>query len=162
MIHSARNGTFIVLVTFGIALLLSILPLPEWARLYRPQWLSLVLIYWCLALPHRYGVGTGFIAGLTLDVLTGTLLGQHALGMSIIAYITVVSHQRVRVFPFWQQAIGVLSLVLFEHLLSLWVMGIANNTVPTFDYWIAPAIDALLWPWVYVTLRDIHHRFKVM
>lgn len=155
----ANRTGLAIFVTFCVALLLVILPLPEWARPYRPQWVSLTLIYWSMAQPHRIGVGVGFSIGLLLDALTGTLLGQHALALSIIAYIAVAVHQRVRVFPFWQQAIVVLVLLLLDHLLSLWIMGIANNIVPPLTYWVAPIIGAMLWPWVFVTLRDLEHRF---
>ena len=102
------RGTWVILITFLVAMLLMILPLPEWARPFRPQWVTLTLVYWCIALPHRFGVGTGFSLGIVLDVLTGTLLGQHALGLSLVAFIAVQLHARIRVFPFWQQSLAVI------------------------------------------------------
>ena len=69
------------------------------------------MLYWAIALPHRVGVGSGFIVGIVLDVLTGTLLGQHALGLSIVTFIAIQLHQRIRVFPFWQQSLGMLVLL---------------------------------------------------
>lgn len=158
---SGSRGAWIIVVTFIIAILMMILPLPEWARTYRPQWVTLTLIYWCIALPHRVGVGSGFITGLLLDVLTGTLLGQHALGLSLVAFISMQMHQRIRVFPLWQQALGVFILLLLEHLLALWVMGATDQIPPGLDYWVVPLIGALLWPWVFVTLRDVRRRFKI-
>lgn len=155
------RGLGIIWATFGIALLLTILPLPEWARPLRPQWVSLVLIYWCLALPHRISVGTGFVLGLLLDVLTGTLLGQHALGLSLVAYLAVQLHARIRVFPLWQQALAVLVLLTMEQILSFWVMAITGQSPPGLQYWAIPLIGALLWPWNFVTLRNIRRHFKV-
>ncbi len=155
------RGVGVVWLTLGVALLLMILPLPEWARAFRPQWAVLVLIYWCLALPHRISVGTGFVLGLLLDVLTGTLLGQHALGLSLVAYLTVQLHARIRVFPLWQQAFAVLVLLVLEHLLSLWVMTAIGQAPPALRYWAIPLVGALLWPWVFVTLRNVRRQFKV-
>lgn len=155
------RGLGIIWLTFGIALLLTILPLPEWARPLRPQWVSLVLIYWCLALPHRISVGTGFTLGLLLDVLTGTLLGQHALGLSLVAYLAVQLHARIRVFPLWQQALAVLVLLTMEQILSFWVIAIIGQRPPELQYWAIPLIGALLWPWTFVTLRNIRRHFKV-
>ncbi len=155
------RGSSVVWLSLGAALLLMILPLPEWARAFRPQWAVLVLIYWCLALPHRVSVGTGFLLGLLLDVLTGTLLGQHALGLSLVAYLAVQLHARIRVFPLWQQAFAVLVLLVMEHMLSLWVMAATGQATPTLRYWAAPLVGALLWPWVFVTLRNVRRRFKV-
>lgn len=155
------RGLWVVAATFAIALFLAILPLPDWARLFRPQWVALTLIYWCLALPHRISVGTGFILGLLLDVLTGTLLGQHALGLSLTAFIAVQLHARIRVFPLWQQALAVLLLLTIDHMLSLWVMGATGRAAPSLLYWAVPLVGAVLWPWVFVTLRNLRRHFRI-
>ena len=156
-----RRGTSVIVVTFLIAIVLAVMPLPEWARLYRPQWVTLVLIYWTLALPQRVGVAVGFVLGILLDALTGTLLGQHALALSLIAYITLKTHQRVRLFPLWQQAVFVLSLLLLERLLAATAMGAAGRGTPDAAFWLATVAGALLWPWAYFILRDLRRRFRV-
>jgi rod shape-determining protein MreD len=161
MMPGRSSGGLAILASFCVALVLTILPLPDWAQPYRPQWVTLVLIYWTLALPHRVGVGIGFLNGIALDVLTGTLLGQHALGLSIVAFATLKLHQRVRVFPLWQQSLVVLVLLVVEHLLALWVMGAIKEKPPGLVYWAVPPIGALLWPWIFVILRDIRRRFHV-
>lgn len=156
-----NQSWLVILVTVCIAMLLTILPMPDWARPFRPQWVTLVLLYWAIALPHRVGVGSGFVAGIVLDVLTGTLLGQHALGLSVVVFIAIQLHQRIRVFPFWQQSLGVLVLLTVEHLLALWVIGATRGHAPGLSYWTVPLIGALLWPWVFVTLRKVRRHFKV-
>ena len=80
-----HHGGTLILLTFAAAMLLTIIPLSDGFRALRPDWVALTLIFWCLALPDRVSVGSGFIAGLLLDVLTGTLLGQHALALSLVA-----------------------------------------------------------------------------
>jgi rod shape-determining protein MreD len=156
------NGRLAILITLCAAMLLTILPMPEWARPFRPQWVTLVMLYWAIALPHRIGVGSGFLAGIVLDVLTGTLLGQHALGLSVVIFIAIQLHRRIRVFPFWQQSLGILVLLVIEHLLALWVMGATRGVTPGLVYWTVPLIGALLWPWIFVTLRKIRRQFKVV
>ena len=42
-----------VLLSIVAAIMLTIVPLPEAMLPYRPDWVALVLIYWCLALPER-------------------------------------------------------------------------------------------------------------
>lgn len=156
-----RRGTAVIVVTLLIAIVLAVMPLPEWARLYRPQWVTLVLIYWTLALPQRVGVTVGFSLGILLDALTGTLLGQHALSLSLIAYITLKTHQRVRLFPLWQQSVFVLSMLLLERLLTAIAMGVAGRGVAGVEFWLASVVGALLWPWAYFILRDLRRRFRV-
>ena len=158
---SGGGGRLVIVATLCIAMLLTILPMPEWARPFRPQWVTLVMLYWAIALPHRVGVGSGFVAGIILDVLTGTLLGQHALGLSVVTFVAIQLHQRIRVFPFWQQSLGILILLVIEHLLALWVTGATRGISPGLIYWSVPLIGALLWPWVFVTLRKVRRHFKV-
>ena len=144
-----------------VALVLTIMPLPLWAQDYRPQWVALMLIYWCLALPERIGVATAWGLGIMQDVVSGALLGQHALSLSVLAFLTVRLHQRIRIFPWWQQALSVLVLLLLERLLSLWVIGTAGQPTPSPRYWIACLVGMLLWPWLYIVLRDLRRRFMV-
>jgi rod shape-determining protein MreD len=160
-VNGGASSRLIIVATLCVAMLLVILPMPEWARPFRPQWVTLVLLYWVIALPHRVGVGSGFLAGIVLDVLTGTLLGQHALSLSVVAFVAIQLHQRIRVFPFWQQSLGILVLLVADHLLALWVIGATRGVTPGLIYWSVPLIGALLWPWVFVTLRKIRRHFKV-
>ena len=155
-------SNMIIFVTFFIALLLTVIPLPEWIKPYRPQWVSLVLIYWCIALPHRVGIGTGFSLGILLDTLTSTLLGQHALGMVCIAFLAIQLHMRVRTFPLWQQALGILALLLLEHLCTYVIIDMTSQTPLNYSYWFAPLVGAVLWPWVFVTLRNVRRHFRVV
>ncbi len=155
-----QNGV-VILIVFIIALGLYVMPLPVWAQDFRPQWVNLALIYWCMALPQRVGVGSAWTLGLFEDVLRGTLLGQHALGLSLTAYMMLNLHQRIRIFPLWQQSLVVFVLLLVERLLSLWVIGATGQPMPTLWYWVPTIMGMLLWPWVFIILRDIRRRFRV-
>ena len=75
MTLARHHGGSVIVFTFIVALVLTIVPLPDGLAQVRPDWVGLVLIYWCLALPDRVSVGYGFMLGLLTDVLTGTLLG---------------------------------------------------------------------------------------
>jgi len=152
---------WVIAATFVVALILAATPMPEWARYWRPEWVALALIYWCMALPQRVGVGIGWLLGLLEDVIKGALLGQHAIGMAIIAFIVVRTHQRIRVFPFVQQAIIVFFLISLSRLLVLWVKGVIGQAPGSFSYLLPALTSMLLWPWVYIILRDIRRRYKV-
>ncbi len=155
------QGGLIIFTTFLATLVLTVLPLPDWAQPLRPAWCTLVLIYWCLALPQRVGVIIGWLTGIAVDVVTETLLGQHALGLAIVAFITLKLHQRVRLFPLWQQALVVFLILALERLLYLLVAGATGHSIPGLDYWGPVFAGMLLWPWVYIVLRDVRRRFRV-
>jgi len=95
MTLSGHRGGLVIFFSIFIALVLAILPMPETMQSYRLQWTTLVLIYWCLAIPERVGVGFSFLTGIMLDIITGSLLGQHAMSLSIIAFITVKTQSDV-------------------------------------------------------------------
>ena len=161
MTPSRYRGAATIATSFLAALMLTALPLPQWAEPWRPAWVTLVLIYWCLAVPQRVGVGVGWALGLLLDVMTGTLLGQHALSLSLVAFLALRLHLRVRVLPAWQQGISVFLLVVLDRALSLWVTGIQGMPTEAKAIWAPAATSTLLWPWLYVILRDVRRRYQV-
>ncbi len=156
------SGTGAILVTFLLAGWLAILPLPDALALGRPEWLTLVLIYWVIALPHRVGVFWGFAAGLFQDVLTGSVLGQHAVALSVITYITLAMHKRLRVFLPLQQVVVVFLLVGTGSLLSYIVQNAVGRTLLPPVWVLLPAlVSALLWRPLFAVLRWVRHRFLV-
>ncbi|HYN79104.1 MAG TPA: rod shape-determining protein MreD [Lamprocystis sp. (in: g-proteobacteria)] len=158
MSEVVRRGNWAVVVSLLAAAFLSILPMPGWLDDFRPQWVVLTLIFWSLTTPDRVGVFWAFGAGLVLDVTAGALLGHHALGLAVVAYVVVELHQRLRTFPLWQQTLFVWVLLLVERLLYLWVLGATAQPTPALIYWAPTFVGAALWPWVYVVLRDLARR----
>ena len=161
MKSSKSQGMGIVALSFLVALTLAIIPLPEWARLLRPEWVSLVLIYWILALPHRIGMGVAWCMGLLLDVMRDTLLGQHALALALTAFIVIHIHQRLRLFPLWQQSIIIFILLLIQTVIIFWIKGIIGEA-PSFKYTLLPPLtSALFWSVVFILLRHVRRLYKV-
>jgi rod shape-determining protein MreD len=158
--HNTRSR-LIIATSFLAALVLSILPWPVWTEQFRPDWVALVLIYWCMALPTRVGVGTAWSVGLMLDVLYGSMLGENALAKSLIAFLAVRFHLQLRMFPRWQQAVVVLLLVAANNLLVLWIKNLAGQAPATWGYLTPSIVSMLLWPWLFVILRDIRRHGNV-
>ena len=155
------RSRLIITASFLLALVLSILPWPVWTEQFRPDWVALVLIYWCMALPTRVGVGTAWGVGLILDVLYGSMLGENALAKSLIAFLAVHFHLQLRMFPRWQQAVVVLLLVIVNNLLVLWVKHLAGQAPAAWGYLTPSIVSMLLWPWLFVILRDIRRHGNV-
>jgi len=66
MTLTRHHGGIIIVLSFAAAMLLTIIPLPDSLRTLRPDWMALTLIFWCLVLPYRVSVGSGFLVGLLL------------------------------------------------------------------------------------------------
>ena len=158
---SPPRAAWVIAVTYLAALVLSIWPLPHWAEIFRPIWVPLVTVYWCLWLPERVGVITAFAAGLLVDALTGTLLGEHALALVLVAWSTLWLHLQVRVYPWWQQCFVVLCIMLLYSFVLFWVDGMLGYTVGAGLRWTPAVVSALLWPWVLQLLTRVQHRYQV-
>ena len=156
-----HHGGATILMTFVVALLLQIVALPEWAQLVRPDWVTLVLIYWCIALPERVGVVIAWLAGLMLDVAHGALLGQNALTLAIVAFLAIRLHQRIRLYPMWQQAVSVLLLVTLHLMLVLWIKGAIGQSAETWAYWLPAITSMLVWPPAFIVLRGLRRGYRV-
>lgn len=141
-----------------MALILMILPLPDWAQIYRPNWMALVLIYWSMALPGRVGLWFAFFSGIVLDTSLGTILGQHTLALVVVVYFNMNFYQRIRVLALAQQAIYVFALLLINQVVVAWVEGIMGRPTPLMAYFGAPLVGMVIWPWVFVILRDIRRK----
>jgi len=135
-----------------------ILPLPDWVQVYRPNWVALILIYWSMAMPKRVGLWFAFFTGLVLDSAQGTLLGQHALALVIVVFFNLNFYQQVRVLALVQQAMYVFSLLLINQVVLAWVEGILGRSTPVLAFFAAPLIGMLIWPWIFVMLRDIRRK----
>ncbi len=153
-----RASRLPVLGCFVAALLLSIVPLPDWAAPYRPDWVALTLIYWSIALPRRYSVGTAWILGVVLDIAYGTLLGQHALALAFITYLTVKFHLQLRVFPISQMTLTVAALLAVYQFILFWINGVAGIYPELVIYWGPVAAGTLLWPLVSLALGGVRYR----
>ena len=46
---------------------------------WMPDFLALVLVFWCVHQPRLVGIGVAFFFGVATDVHQSALLGQHAL-----------------------------------------------------------------------------------
>ncbi|MDG2155052.1 MAG: rod shape-determining protein MreD [Gammaproteobacteria bacterium] len=131
-----------------VALMLEVLPLPEMLNIWRPPFLTLVLIYWCMMWPSKIGIITAFFSGLALDILCGSLLGENALALSLVAFLTSRFYLQIRIFPLLQLSASVFALLTISSFVSFWIDGIAG--LPSTGYSRAfPVITGtLLWPFV--------------
>jgi len=157
------SGSSVLYLTLFAAMGLSIIPWPSPIACYMPNWILLSLMYWCIALPHKVSVGTGWTTGLLVDALSDSLLGQNALIFSIIAFFAHKLYLRLRNYRLWQQAMFILLSLLTMQLLSLMISHLADNKYynNNYSYWYQAASSAIAWPLMFFLLRNIRRRFNV-
>lgn len=157
----AHNRWLIWLLLF-IGLLLQIMPWTASIYGIEPNWLLLILVYWLIALPYRVGVGTAFLFGLILDLLSGSVLGVHTFAFSMVAYLALFKFQLIRNLALWQQLIIIILLsICYEFCLFMIEIVINHSVMMTPMSLISCIINGLLWPWNFLLMRMIRKRFWI-
>jgi rod shape-determining protein MreD len=139
-----------ILGSLAMALLLNFLP---WSSVaLAPDFVALVLAFWCVRQPRLVGLGAGWLLGLLIDVGNGVLLGQHALAYSLLAFAAIALSRRILWFPLWGQALHVAALLLFAQGVAALVRLAAGAEFPGWSIVVGPLIGAALWPVVSLLL----------
>lgn len=146
-----RSG-WVLPISILLALLLGLLPLPAALMPLRPYWLALVMAYWIIETPERAGLGLALGVGLIADLMFGSLLGEQALRLVIMAFILQRFRARLRFFPLSQQALAMGALLLNDRIVEAAVHLALGLPVLPWNYWWAPLLGMLLWPLVYLML----------
>ena len=155
------NGRWVILLTFLVALWLSIVPLPLWAQWGRPALVAMVLIYWVIALPERVGIGVAWLVGLAQDIVEGIPLGHNAFALAVLAYLALILYQRLRMFTPVQQAAVIFVLIGLNQLLSHWVQTLTGTVSPNLLFLLPALVSALLWPFLSAFLRLVRRAYYV-
>ncbi len=149
----------VILPTFFVALVLSVVPIPSLLNYIRPEWVAMTLICWVLISPNKAGIFLGFAIGLLLDVLHGNLLGQNALGLSVLAYLSMLLHSRMRLYNAVQQSFLVFVLVGLYLLIRFWAESIIAGQGHSALLW--PSLgSALIWPLWYNFLLAVRRYYS--
>jgi len=136
------------------ALLLNMLQnMGLWGRApWTPDLVAIVLVFWTVHQPLRVGVAAAFVFGLCMDVHQAALLGQHAMSYTVLSYLAITIHRRLLWFSVPMQALQVLPLFVAAHAIELVLRLLGGGAFPGAWIFLAPVIEAALWPLVSVAL----------
>jgi rod shape-determining protein MreD len=149
---SRYERPLVLWIALGIAIVLTLVPLPDVLEPLRPYWVGLVIIYWAMEVPEPIHLGSAFLLGLLLDLLTASLMGLHALSLVVLVYLVRRFRARMRFFPPWQQALAVLALLVNDRIIQLWALLLLGEPLPTWRYWLAPLVGMAVWPWLFLAM----------
>jgi rod shape-determining protein MreD len=138
-----RSG-FIVF-TLAAALLANLMPWSGAALAVKPDFVALLVLYWCIVQPRKIGFVAAWLLGMFMDVADGALFGQHALSYSILAYAGIVLHRRVLGFTGTAQVMHVVLLLLMNDLIVLAIRAAAGADFPGFQYFTGSFVAGALW-----------------
>jgi rod shape-determining protein MreD len=125
------------------AVILNFLPTAHWPGV--PDWVALVLCFWCIREFRRVGMGWAFILGLLMDVADGAVLGQHCFAYVLLAYTASALSRRILWFPLVQQALQVLPLLIATQVFQAVMRLAVGADFPGWGYFVGPVVATLLW-----------------
>lgn len=160
MNEATKDSLGVILLSFILAIILTILPLPNWANWLRPQWITLILVCWILKAPEQIGIGIAWISGLTIDVLENVAFGEHALILTIVAYFAAKFRIRINLLPFWSKALVIFSLIFLAQLMQFWLENLMGRAISNMLYWLPVLSTTLFWPWAKTMLEYWCERAK--
>ena len=64
------------MLTLLVGLLCNLVPMSGVALMLKPDFLALVILYWCIQEPRLIGVGIAWCVGLVMDVADATVFGS--------------------------------------------------------------------------------------
>lgn len=137
------SNTFIALSLF-CALLLNWLPWGGILLALRPDFVALLLLYWCTHKPFRVGIGIAWTMGVFADVADASLFGQHALAYTVLAFGGIVLHRRMQMFDLRQQTLQVFPVLLLSYVAYAMVHWQLNGYV-AWTYFLGSVVSALMW-----------------
>ncbi|MEE9447675.1 MAG: rod shape-determining protein MreD [Arenicellales bacterium] len=135
-----------IFLTVVMALLLNALPLPESIQYVWPDWVMLVVFYWALVLPSHLGVMFGWINGFLEDIVSFSLLGQHALGKALTGMVVALAAKKMHLFNFIERMFVIFILQSISIAIVVWVNHLAFQTPVLSIYWMPALSTALIWP----------------
>lgn len=133
-----------IAMTLFVAVLLEWLPWGGWMLILRPDFVALVLLYWCTHKPHRIGIGIAWVLGIFVDVADASLFGQHALAYTVLAFGGLVLNRRVQMFSLREQSVHVFGLLLASYAVYAAVHWQVRGHV-AWEFFLGSVTSALLW-----------------
>ena len=153
----SASGRF-VLFTLLLGLLLNLLPWNDTSKLFWPDFIALLLLYWVIHQPREIGLGAGWFLGLLMDIADGVLFGQHALAYTLMLFMAQILRPRIQMFSFWQQALYVFGLLLISLVIMLVTRLAFGAAFPSLLYFTSSILGALFWPSLSMLLRMPQYR----
>ena len=163
MNNSKRNKLWIFL-TLVISIFIDLYMFPDAVLHLKPLITLLVLIYWNMALPDKVGISEALVIGLLLDILTGPILGLHALLFVLVTYICQRFFYQFRVSPVLQQSIILFFFFfVFKMILAFDFVDVSSGvSVSDIQYLLNAStfafVSSLMWPIIFFILREIRRK----
>lgn len=143
--HQRVPSWWYIIATILVAVFLTVIPVPDSVQDYWPDWITLVVFYWVLVLPAHLGVMFGWINGLIEDIVTFSVLGEHALGKALVGTVAAISYRKFHLFNYIEKTFLILVLQSVNIGISSWTNHLAFDIPVEAVLWKPALTTALIW-----------------
>ncbi|MBB5017962.1 rod shape-determining protein MreD [Chitinivorax tropicus] len=144
ILRPVSNGW--ISLTFIIAFTLNFIPWNNKALTIHPDFILLLLIYWCSHQPRKIGLSFAFLFGLVMDIADANVFGQHALAYVVVSFLSIQFSRRLSMQNVWQQAAHVFILLLLAQVMMVLLRMVGGASFIGLGYFVSSLAGALLWP----------------
>jgi len=148
-----------IFIVFSLLVALFLNGLPwegVWLAL-RPDFVAVLLLYWCTHKPLRVGIGLSWAVGILADVADASIFGQHALAYTLLGFGGVMLHNRLQMFDLRHQTtqvFGILAITYSAYALVHWQI----NGHVAWLYFLGCLTSTLLWTPLSIMLETMRQR----
>lgn len=161
MVEGGSHGRIVIAVSFALALALAVFPIGRDNGWLRPEFVPMLVIYWVMVLPQQSSLLSIWLVGCVQDLLEGVALGQHAMALMVVAYVCLLSYQRMRNYTLWHQTFFVFVIVGLHQLVDNWVHSLHGSASQTLVFILPAFTSALLWPMAWLVLEKVRQYYRV-
>lgn len=135
-------------ITFSLVtgFLLNLLPMGGFLHWILPDFVAMILLYWCIHQPLKIGIGAAWIFGILMDVADATLFGEHALAYSMMAFIALAFRRRVTMLKLDHQFTHITLIVLVMQIIVVLIGLVSRDIFIGWAYFLGSLTAGLLWP----------------
>jgi rod shape-determining protein MreD len=133
-------------MSFVCAFTLNFVPWDNRVVTFQPDFVLMLLLYWCTHLPGRVSIGTAFVCGIVMDIADANVFGQHALAYVLVTFLMLQLRRRMLMHSLWQQSVHVFGILFVAQLTMALTRLMGGSPFIGLGYFVAAFTGALLWP----------------
>lgn len=158
MIFAPKNG--LIFATIIMAMILTLIPLPEAINAFRPDWAAMIVLFWSMRIPRFFNLGSAWMIGIIMDLTLGTLFGQHALALIILSYIGIMLERHYQTMSPALRVVVVAAMLGVYRTILVWIWGMGPDHDITLSDWMPLLTSTLIWLWYFQMLLWLDTHFR--
>ena len=161
MVTERGRPVLLILLSLIVGLLIAVLPLSHDMVYLRPEVVCMLVVYWVMHSPQHLGMVFAWCVGFVQDITEVGVWGAHALALTLLAYICLLSYQRIRNYSVWHQSMWIFVLVGTHQVVVNWIQGLAGYRSPAALLLLPTVMSALCWPLMVFLIRRIRRHYHL-